>query len=142
MDVRSLERELGDSAGYDVFDEILRDTHAYGGYRSRGAQGGGRFIVQGDDPAGATVGAHAVTAGDVVVADANGILFLPEDRLADIMAAAVGYREKEARQLDAMRAGRSFRSQIQFDGYLVRRNQDISYSFRQHLKDVAAAGEV
>jgi 4-hydroxy-4-methyl-2-oxoglutarate aldolase len=90
----------------------------------------------------ATVGAHAVTAGDFVVADANGILFLPEDRLADIMAAAVGYREKEARQLDAMRAGRSFRSQIQFDGYLVRRNQDVSYSFRQHLKDVAAAGEV
>ena len=60
----------------------------------------------------ATVGAHAVTASDVVVADANGVLFLPEDRVADVVAAAVGYRETEARQLHAMRAGRSFRSQI------------------------------
>lgn len=90
----------------------------------------------------ATVGTHAVTAGDVVVADANGVLFLPEDRLADIVAAAIGYRETEARQLDAMKAGRNFRSQIRFDDYLARRNRETGYNFRQHLKDVAAAGEV
>jgi 4-hydroxy-4-methyl-2-oxoglutarate aldolase len=90
----------------------------------------------------ATVGEHAVTTSDIVIADANGVLFLPEDRLADVVAAAVGYRETEARQLSAMRTGRSFRSQIQFDSYLARRNSEASYSFRQHLKNVAAAGEV
>jgi 4-hydroxy-4-methyl-2-oxoglutarate aldolase len=90
----------------------------------------------------ATVGAHAVTASDVVVADANGVLFLPEDRLADIVAAALGCRETEARQLNAMRTGRCFRSQIRFDDYLARRKREASYGFRQHLKDIAAAGEV
>ena len=90
----------------------------------------------------ATVGAHVVTAGDVVVADANGVLFLPEDRLADVVAAAIVYRETEARQLDAMKAGRNFRSQIRFDDYLARRNGQTGYNFRQHLKDIAAAGEV
>jgi 4-hydroxy-4-methyl-2-oxoglutarate aldolase len=90
----------------------------------------------------ATVGAHAVTPGDIVVADANGVLFLPEDRLADIVAAAIGYRETEARQLGAMKTGRNFRSQIRFDDYLARRGRDAGYNFRQHLKDIAAAGEV
>jgi 4-hydroxy-4-methyl-2-oxoglutarate aldolase len=90
----------------------------------------------------ATIGAHVVTSSDFVVADANGVLFLPEDRLDDIVAAAVGYRETEARQLEAMRTGRSFRSQVRFSEYMSRRDRDASFSFRQHLKDIEAAGEV
>lgn len=90
----------------------------------------------------ATVGAHVVTCSDFVVADANGALFLPEDRLDDIIAAAVGYRETEARQLKAMRTGRSFRNQVRFGEYMSRRDRDASYGFRQHLKDIEAAGEV
>lgn len=90
----------------------------------------------------ATVGTHVVTSSDFVVADANGVLYLPEDRLDDIIAAAVAYRETEARQLKAMRAGRSYRSQVRFSEYLSRRDRDASYSFRQHLKDIEAAGEV
>jgi regulator of RNase E activity RraA len=46
----------------------------------------------------ATVGTHVVTPSDFVVADPNGVLFLPEDRLEDIITAAVAYRETEARQ--------------------------------------------
>lgn len=90
----------------------------------------------------AMVGTHVVTPSDFVVADANGVLFLPEDRLDDIIAAAVAYRETEGRQLKAMRTGRSYRAQVRFSEYISRRDRDASYSFRQHLKDIEAAGEV
>jgi len=89
----------------------------------------------------ATVGTHIVTRGDFVVADANGVLFLPENRLEDIIAAAITCRETEARQLDAMSAGRSYRSQVRFDEYISRREREAGYGFRQHLKAIAAAGE-
>jgi 4-hydroxy-4-methyl-2-oxoglutarate aldolase len=90
----------------------------------------------------ATIGAHVITSSDFVVADADGVLFLPEDRLEDIIAAAVDCRETEARQLRAMRKGQSYRGQVRFSDYLARRHQDASYGFRQHLKEIAAAGEV
>jgi len=90
----------------------------------------------------AMVGPHVVTPDDLVVADANGVLFLPEDRLASIVSAAMNYRETEARQLNAMRSGRTYRDQVRFRDYLSRREGDAGYGFRQHLKDIAAAGEV
>ena len=89
----------------------------------------------------AMIGSHSVTTSDFVVADANGVLFLAEDRLGDIIAAAIHYRETEARQLKAMRRGHGFRSQVRFNDYLARRTREPSYSFRQHLKDIEAAGE-
>jgi 4-hydroxy-4-methyl-2-oxoglutarate aldolase len=90
----------------------------------------------------AMVGQHAITGDDVVVADANGVLFLPSARLADIVAAARVYRDTEARQLKAMREGRSYREQTRFKDYLDKRKADPAYGFRQHLKDIEAAGEV
>jgi 4-hydroxy-4-methyl-2-oxoglutarate aldolase len=90
----------------------------------------------------ATVGPHVIATADFVVADANGVLFLPEDRLTEIVAAATLYRETEARQLKAMRDGRSYRAQTRFKEYLARREREPGYGFRQHLKDIEAAGEV
>lgn len=90
----------------------------------------------------AVVGPHTVTGDDVVVADVNGVLFVPACRLEHVIGAAEGYRDREAQQLDAMRQGRSYRSQVNFPGFLERRGREPSYGFRQHLKDVAAAGEV
>lgn len=90
----------------------------------------------------ATVGPHAITSNDYVVGDANGVLFLPEDRLEDIVTAAISYRETEARQLKAMNEGRSYRMQTRFSEYLARRQREPGYGFRQHLKDIEAAGEV
>ncbi|WP_442786458.1 hypothetical protein, partial [Haemophilus influenzae] len=69
----------------------------------------------------AMFGTHAITPEDFVVADANGVLFLPCDRLAEIAAAAAAYRDTEARQLAAMTEGRSYRSQTRFGDYLARR---------------------
>jgi 4-hydroxy-4-methyl-2-oxoglutarate aldolase len=90
----------------------------------------------------ANVGQHAITRDDVVVADANGVLFLPVDRLPEIVAAAAAYRDTEARQLKAMRAGRTYREQSRFAEYLAKREANPGYGFRQHLKDIEAAGEV
>ncbi len=89
----------------------------------------------------ATVGTHVVTPSDFVVADADGVLFLPEARLDDIIAAAVAIRDTERRHIEAMKTGRSFRSQVRFSEYMSRRDRDARYSFRQHIKDVEAAGE-
>jgi 4-hydroxy-4-methyl-2-oxoglutarate aldolase len=90
----------------------------------------------------AAFGQHTITESDIVVADANGVLFLPSDRCGEIISAASIYRETEARQLAAMREGRSYRDQSKFSEYLEKRKQDPGYGFRQHLKDIAAAGEV
>ena len=90
----------------------------------------------------ATIGRCSVTARDFVVADANGVLFIAEDRLEEIIAAAMSYRDSEARLLDAMDKGTDFRTQIRFTEYLSRRRQDASYGFRQHLNSLKAAGEV
>jgi regulator of RNase E activity RraA len=90
----------------------------------------------------AMVGPHVITPQDFVVADANGVLFLPEDYLEKIVTAASTYRDIEARQLKGMAEGKSYRSQIRFSEYTARRKKDPSYGFRQHLKDIEAAGEV
>jgi 4-hydroxy-4-methyl-2-oxoglutarate aldolase len=90
----------------------------------------------------AMFGTHAITGDDYVIADENGVLFLPLDRIDQIAEAARGYRETEARQLKGMREGRSYREQTRFAEYLRRRNSSPEYGFRQHLKDIAAAGEV
>jgi 4-hydroxy-4-methyl-2-oxoglutarate aldolase len=89
----------------------------------------------------AIVGTHVVTPGDFVVADANGVLFLPENRLEEVVDAAVICRDTEARQLTAMKGGRNYRSQVRFEEYMLRRSRDAGYNFRQHLKDIEAAGE-
>jgi regulator of RNase E activity RraA len=90
----------------------------------------------------AMVGQHAITNRDIVIGDANGVLFLPSDRIEEIVEAATAYRETEARQLKAMREGRSYREQTRFAEYLEKRKANPSYGFRQHLKDIEAAGEV
>jgi hypothetical protein len=41
-----------------------------------------------------------------------------------------------------MGGGRTYRSQVRFDACLSRRERDAGYGFRQHLKEIAAAGEV
>lgn len=90
----------------------------------------------------ALVGQHVITSDDIVVGDANGVLFLPADRLAAIVDAALNYRETEAKQLRAMAQGRTYRSQTRFTEYLSRRDVEPAYGFRQHLKAIEAAGEV
>lgn len=89
----------------------------------------------------ATIGGNNVTRNDFVVADANGALFLAEDKLDEIISTAMHYRDLEATHLKRMREGAAYRDQTRFETYLARREKDPSYGFREHLKAIAAAGE-
>lgn len=53
------------------------------------------------------LGDAAVRPGDIVVADVNGVVVIPVERLADVVGAAEDILAKENAMLDALRAGES-----------------------------------
>jgi regulator of RNase E activity RraA len=89
----------------------------------------------------ARFGPHLVSADDVVFGDADGVLFVAADRAADVLTTAQRIWETEREQARRIRAGTSLRQQTQFDGFLVRRADDPTYSFRQHLRRIGGAIE-
>ena len=89
----------------------------------------------------ATIGDWTVTREDVVLADEDGAIFVPADRLEELFGLAESIRDTERRQADAIRAGRSLREQVSFAQYLERRAADPSLTFRQHLRAVRGAIE-
>ena len=91
--------------------------------------------------ASAVVGSHLVTPSDLVIADADGVLFLPRDRLSDIVASAKAIRAVERNQALGTADGRSLREQLRFSEYLTQRRSNPQYSFRQHLRQIGGAIE-
>ena len=89
----------------------------------------------------AQFGEVIVTGGDVVFADADGVLFAPLQRIEEILSTAHAIWQKERRQAEEVRAGKTLREQLQFEAYLARRAADPSYTFRQHLRAIAGAIE-
>ena len=89
----------------------------------------------------AKVGFHVVTSSDTVVADGDGVVFLPQARLGEIVAVAATIRDTERRQAIAMAGGRNLRDQSRFGEYMARRHAEPDYTFRQHLRDIRAAVE-
>jgi regulator of RNase E activity RraA len=89
----------------------------------------------------ARIGDWTVGTPDVVVADDDGALFLPGDRLADLVAAAEAVRDTERRQADLVRSGRTLREQVDLAGYLRRRRAEPSWTFRDHLRSAGGAIE-
>jgi len=87
------------------------------------------------------VGACIVSPDDVVIADADGVIFVSSDRLAEVIDAADKVRATERRQADEMRRGRSLRELTSFKQYLARRAVDPDYGFREHLRSVGGAVE-
>ena len=83
-----------------------------------------------------------VSSGDVVFADADGVVFVAGDRVADVLAAAEKIAVTERRQADMIRAGKSLRDQLRFPEYLEEKKQDRSYSLRRHLQKIGGAIEV
>jgi regulator of RNase E activity RraA len=90
----------------------------------------------------ANVGEWTVSREDLVLADDDGVLFVPAERAADMFTLAETIRDTERRQADLMRGGVSLRSQVQFDAYLAQRRKTPSLSFRDHLRGVGGAIEV
>jgi regulator of RNase E activity RraA len=88
------------------------------------------------DPAAlisARMGEFVVTEADFVVGDDDGVVFLPTARLEEIVEAAEAVRDTERSQAALLVGGESIRDQLGFADYLVRRAQDPTYTFRQHL---------
>jgi regulator of RNase E activity RraA len=89
----------------------------------------------------AQIGEWRVSADDAVVADADGVLFLPKQRLRDVIEIAEHIRDTERHQAESMTKGRSLREQTKFDEYLKRSKENPSYGFREHLRSVSGAIE-
>src|SRR4051812_35148302 len=94
-----------------------------------------------DALAWARVGSVVVTSSHFVVAGAGGGVFLGEERLPAILAAAETIRATERDQARKMRSGTSFREQARFEDYLARRAVDPCFGFREHLRAVGRAIE-
>jgi len=89
----------------------------------------------------AQVGPHLVTSGDLVVADGDGVVFLPQQHAPAIIAAAAAIREVERDQAVKMLNGQSLRDQLRFREFLARRRRNPQHSFRQHLREIGGAIE-
>ncbi|MFD7983423.1 RraA family protein, partial [Kitasatospora indigofera] len=89
----------------------------------------------------ARVGPWTVTTADVAVGDGDGVIFLPGERMREIVVAAEAIRDVEERQAAAMRAGTSLRRQTGFADYLAARAADPALTFREHLRATGGAIE-
>jgi 4-hydroxy-4-methyl-2-oxoglutarate aldolase len=89
----------------------------------------------------AHVGSHLVTRDDLVVGDADGVLFVPMAQAKEVFETAHEIHERERRQAEEVRAGRTLREQLEFARYLSTRETDPSYGFRQHLRSIGGAIE-
>jgi regulator of RNase E activity RraA len=89
----------------------------------------------------AVVGEWTLRRDDLVLADEDGVLFIPGARADEILATAEAIRDTERRQASRVRAGRSLRDQVQFSAYLAGRAQDQGLTFRDHLRAVGGSIE-
>ncbi|PYQ66455.1 MAG: dimethylmenaquinone methyltransferase [Acidobacteria bacterium] len=84
----------------------------------------------------------SVSREDFVFADADGVVFVEESGVAQVLSLAETIASTERRQADAIRAGKSLRDQLRFSEYLEERKRDRSYTLRRHLQKIGGAIEV
>jgi regulator of RNase E activity RraA len=90
----------------------------------------------------ASVGEWTITQADVAFGDDDGVLFVPQSRVREILDIAETIRDTELRQADKAREGTSLRLQFHFDDYLAARTKTPSLTFRDYLKTIGGAVEV
>lgn len=132
------EHPPGEYAGEGLLGLISLGATGSGGACSESATGVQSVVIHLDerDPAAlisARMGEFVVTEADFVVGDDDGVVFLPTARLEEIVEAAEAVRDTERSQAALLVGGESIRDQLGFTDYLVRRAQDPTYTFRQHL---------
>jgi regulator of RNase E activity RraA len=90
----------------------------------------------------ARVGDWIVTGEDAVFGDEDGILFVPLEKVDEVLEVAAAIAATEGRQADLIRGGTSLREQVRFDGYLSARAANPDLTFRDHLRGVGGEIEV
>ena len=86
-------------------------------------------------------GEHVITSDDIVFADDDGVIFVPAERVDEVVDAARAIWQVEREQASRIAAGDTLRAQTSFDEYLTRRANDSAYTFRQHLRQIGGAIE-
>jgi regulator of RNase E activity RraA len=89
----------------------------------------------------ARFGDFEVTKDDIVFADDDGVLFVPEQKIEELLSTASAIYQTERKQAEAIKNGKRLREQLHFDEYLRKRAVDTSYTFRKHLKTLGGAIE-
>ncbi len=89
----------------------------------------------------ARFGDFRVGRNDVVFADGDGVLFLPNKNMREIVRTAREIAKTERLQAARVKAGKTLRDQFEFGKYLAKRRKDSSYTFRKHLREIGGAVE-
>jgi regulator of RNase E activity RraA len=89
----------------------------------------------------ANIGEWTVTSDDVVLGDEDGVIFVPADRVDELLDLAESIQATERKQADLIRSGTPLREQVRFDAYLAARKERPSLTFREHLRGVGGAIE-
>ncbi|MDP3297390.1 MAG: RraA family protein [Thermodesulfovibrionia bacterium] len=89
----------------------------------------------------ARFGNFEVTRDDIVFADDDGVLFVPEQKIEELFSTARTIYQTERKQAEAIKNGKRLREQLRFDEYLTKKAVDSSYTFRKHLKALGGAIE-
>ena len=82
-----------------------------------------------------------VDSDDGVFADDDGLLFVKQTEIEEVLKVAKSISSVERKQAETIRVGRKLSEQLDFDGYLAKRNSDPSYTFRRHLRERGGAVE-
>jgi len=77
----------------------------------------------------------------VVFADIDGVVFVPTNKIENILEVAESISKIERKQADLIKSGKKLSDQLNFDEYLKKRSSDPSYSFRKHLRERGGAIE-
>lgn len=76
-----------------------------------------------------------------VLADDDGVIFLPEKQIEEVILTAESIWETERKQAEKIIAGVTLREQLLFEDYKEKRAKDSDYNFRAHLRSLGGALE-